>query len=72
LLRRRKCKPHTKVRKSSAAGHFFAGGRRHPLRQVQRVQGSIFMTTETRTMPGFVGYVSIFVIFACVVGPALV
>ena len=28
------------------------------------------MATETKTMPGFVGYISIVVIFACVVAPA--
>jgi hypothetical protein len=29
------------------------------------------MTTQRRTMPGFVGYVSILLIFASVIGPAL-
>jgi len=30
------------------------------------------MTTPTKTMPGFVGYVSILVIFIGVIGPALI
>jgi hypothetical protein len=30
------------------------------------------MTTRSRTMPGLVGYLSILIIFASVIGPALV
>jgi hypothetical protein len=30
------------------------------------------MTTQPRTMPGLVGYISILIIFASVFGPALV
>ena len=30
------------------------------------------MTTPAKTMPGFVGYVSILVIFIGVIGPALI
>lgn len=30
------------------------------------------MTTQHRTMPGFVGYLSILLIFASVIGPALI
>jgi hypothetical protein len=30
------------------------------------------MTTQRRTMPGFVGYLSILLIFASVIGPALI
>ena len=30
------------------------------------------MTTRPRTMPGLVGYLSILIIFASVIGPALV
>jgi hypothetical protein len=30
------------------------------------------MTTQTRNMSGFIGYVSILAIFASIVGPALI
>ena len=34
--------------------------------------GSKTMTTQTRTMSGFIGYLSILAIFAGIVGPALI
>ena len=35
------------------------------------VRGEIAMTAEPRTMPGFMGYAAILVIFAVLIGPAL-
>ena len=36
------------------------------------MKGEDAMITRTRPMPGTVGYVSILVIFACLIGPALI
>jgi len=67
------CPPHHAiVRKSSSGGQYLAAGRRHPLRQVNRMQGRQIMTTQRRTMPGVVGYISILLIVASVFGPALI
>ena len=41
------------------------------MRHVNVKQGSTMMNTQNRTMPGIVGYLSILVIFAGVIGPAL-
>lgn len=35
------------------------------------IKGEDAMIARTRAMPGTVGYVSILVIFACLIGPAL-
>jgi hypothetical protein len=60
------------LRKRSSECQEADARRGHPLPQVQRVQRRRIVTTQPKKMPGFVGYLSILLIFASVIGPALV
>jgi hypothetical protein len=67
------CAPHhASVRKSSCGGQYFAASWWHSLRQVNRMQGRHMMTKRPGTMSGMVGYISILLIVASVLGPALI